>query len=229
MVTRMQNVMIFYLKKENNMGLIKLTKQELEICYILSRIFNYYTSYDEILGDIKYNVVSYQEHNSLFSHHAYLVNKKQCFALFRVKRKYKRVAEEILALKINFKVQDLDKLFCLTALYCLRHRFIIDITTWCIEKGWERDEFIRGITNIKKLSFFHKAYIHFKLKNHYKLLCFAFGFTHYSFRWQKKLLQRDKSIHSYDYFGRDLFMWWGISVIFCFLIGILKYFYKLCF
>lgn len=201
--------------------MIKLTEQELQVCYILSRVFNYYTSYNDILSDIEHNVKSHQKHKPLFSYYAYLVNKEQCFALFRVKRKYKRVAKDILALKSNFKEQDLDKLFCLTASYCLRHRFVIDITTWCIEEGWERDEFIKDIANIKKLSFFHKTYIHFKLKNHYKLLCFAFGFVKYPFKEQKEILQKDSSIHRYDYFEKDLLMWWIVSFILAILIGVL--------
>lgn len=89
--------------------MIKLTEQELQVCYILSRVFNYYTSYNDILSDIEHN----------------------------------------------------------------------------------------------------------------KLLCFAFGFVKYPFKEQKEILQKDSSIHRYDYFEKDLLMWWIVSFILAILIGVL--------
>ncbi|MGX2973250.1 hypothetical protein ACWIX0_13305, partial [Helicobacter sp. T3_23-1059] len=59
----------------------KLSKQEQEICYILSNVFNYYTSFIEILVDIRQT-----DSDEIKCTHT---NKEECLALFRVKQKYK--------------------------------------------------------------------------------------------------------------------------------------------
>lgn len=197
----------------------KLSLQELEICYILSRIFNYYTSYDEILGDIKHDVERCKE--GFFPNYAYLIDREECFALFRVKQKYKQVAKEILAIKSNFSQKDLERLFYITASYCLRNKIFIDEFSWALEEGWDKDELINGITKIKEISFLRKTYINFRVKNHYKILCFVFGFTPYSFEEQKDLLKKHNSIHFSRWsLGNVLMFFMLFSVIAYFLLSV---------
>lgn len=195
----------------------KLTSQELEICHILSGIFNYYTSYDEMLGDIKYNVECCKE--GFFPNYAYLIEREECFALFRVKQKYKQVAKKVLAIKSNFSQKDLERLFCITASYCLQNKILIDEFSWALEEGWDTNEFIKGIAEIKGISFLRKTYINFRVKNHYKILCFMFGFTRYSFEEQKDLLKKHNSIHFFRWSLENIIMFFMLfSTIIYFLL-----------
>ena len=75
----------------------ELSQQDLEICYILSRIFNYYTSYAEILGDINQNIESYKEGH--FPQYAYLVgrpNLRRVFLLIDARHCIKKIDTEIM-------------------------------------------------------------------------------------------------------------------------------------
>lgn len=174
--------------------MIRLSQQELEICYILSRIFNYYTSYVEILGNIEHDLEFYK--NGFFPEYAYLVGKEECFALFRVRRKYKQVAREIKTIKSDFTQKDLERLFPIVALYCMKTPLFYDaLEVWAMEEGWDREEFMQGIIKIKDISYFHRKYIAFRTKYHYKIACCVFGFTQHSLEEQKQLLKQDGSIH----------------------------------
>lgn len=168
--------------------MISLTQQELEICYILSEIFNVNISYEDILWDIQQDTERYQKDKELYHKYAYLSGKEECFAIFRVKRKYKEVKKQILSIKSDFTQKDLERLFCITGSYCLKNRMVID-DDWVIEEGWNKIEFMENITKINEVSFFRKKYINFRVKNHYKILCFVFGFTHYCFEEQKSILK----------------------------------------
>ncbi|TLD80068.1 hypothetical protein [Helicobacter trogontum] len=176
--------------------MIRLSQQELEICYILSRIFNYCTSYAEILGDINQDVANYKTGEKHYARYTYLVGKEKCFALFRVRRKYKQVAREIKAIKSDFTQKDLDRLFPIVALYCMKTPLFYDeLEVWAMEEGWDREEFMQGIVKIKNISYLRKKYIDFRVKSHYKILCCVFGFTQHSLEEQKQILKRDSSIH----------------------------------
>ena len=167
----------------------KLSKQEQEICYILSNIFNYYTSFIEILGDIR-------QTDSDEIKCARKANKEECLALFRVKQKYKMIKKQILDIKNDFNQMDLDRLFYITAWYCLGHKYPVSwLNDLCYEESWDKDKFIEGITKIKKICWIHKKYLCFRVRNHYKILCFIFDFTKIPFEKQKKLLKKDYSIH----------------------------------
>lgn len=104
----------------------KLSQQELEICYILSGIFNYYTSYAEILDDINQDVANYKTGEKHYAQYAYLVGKEECFAFFRVRRKYKGVVREIKAIKSDFTQKDLERLFPIVVLYCMKTLLFYD-------------------------------------------------------------------------------------------------------
>lgn len=174
----------------------KLSQQELEICYILSRIFNYYTSYAEILGDINQDVANYKTGEKHYAEYGYLVGREECFALFRVRRKYKRVAREIKAIKSDFTQKDLDRLFPITALYCMNTPLFYDaLEGWAMEEGWDRKKFMQGIIKIKNISYLRRKYLAFRIKYHYKIVCCVFGFTQYSLEEQKQMLKQDSSIH----------------------------------
>lgn len=173
----------------------KLSQQELEICYILSRIFNYYTAYDDILGDIKHEIESYQK-GYYSSQYMYLIGREECFALFRVRRKYKQVAREIRAIKGDFTQKDLERLLPIVAWYCMTTPLFYDeLEMWAMEWGWDRAEFMQGVVKIKNISYLRKKYMDFRVKIHYKILCCVFGFTQHSLEEQKQLLKRDTSIH----------------------------------
>lgn len=132
--------------------MIRLSQQELEICYILSRIFNYYTSYAEILGDINQDVANYKTGEKHYTQYAYLVGREECFALFRVRRKYKQVAREIKTIKSDFTQKDLERLFPIVALYCMKTPLFYDaLEVWAMEEGWDREEFMQGVVKIKKI------------------------------------------------------------------------------
>lgn len=174
----------------------KLSQQELEICYILSRIFNYYTSYAEILGDINQDVANYKTGEKHYTQYAYLVGREECFALFRVRRKYKQVAREIKTIKSDFTQKDLERLFPIVALYCVKTPLFYDtLEVWAMEEGWDREEFMQGVVKIKKISYFRRKYIDFRTQSHYKIACCVFGFTQHSLEEQKQMLQQDTSIH----------------------------------
>ena len=127
----------------------ELSQQDLEICYILSRIFNYYTSYVEILGDIEYDLEFYK--NGFFQEYAYLVGREECFALFRVRRKYKQVAREIKTIKSDFTQKDLERLFPIVALYCMKTPLFYDeLEVWAMEEGWDREEFMQRVVKSRK-------------------------------------------------------------------------------
>lgn len=175
--------------------MINLTQQELEICYALSEIFNTNISYEDILWDIQQDTQRYQEDRELYHKYAYLNGKEECFAIFRVKRKYKEVKKQILSIKSDFTQKDLEKLFYITALYCLKNKMVINDDDWVFEEGWNKIEFMENIVKIKEISFFQKKYINFRVKNHYKILCFIFGFTHYCFEDQKSIIKKHSSIH----------------------------------
>lgn len=174
----------------------KLSQQELEICYILSRIFNYYTSYAEILGDINQDVANYKTCEKHYAQYAYLVGREERFALFRVRRKYKRVVREIKAIKSDFTQKDLDRLFPITALYCMNTPLFYDaLEAWAMEEGWDREKFMQGIIKIKNISYLYRKYLAFRIKYHYKIACCVFGFTQHSLEGQKQMLKQDSSIH----------------------------------
>lgn len=176
--------------------MIRLSQQELEICYILSGIFNYYTSYAEILGDINQNVANYKTGEKHYARYAYLVGKEECFALFRVRRKYKRVVGEIKAIKSDFAQKDLDRLFPITALYCMNTPLFYDaLEAWAMEEGWDREKFMQGIIKIKNISYLRRKYLAFRIKYHYKIVRCVFSFTQHSLEEQKQMLKQDSSIH----------------------------------
>lgn len=194
----------------------KLSKQEQEVCYILSNIFNYYASYIEILGDIR-------QTDSDEIKCAHKANKEECLALFRVKQKYKTVKKQILDIKNDFNQTDLDRLFYITAWYCLGHKYPISwLNDWCYEESWDKDKFIDGITKVKKICWFHKKYLYFRVKNHYKILCFIFGFTKMPLEKQKKLLKKDNSIHFPTLYEKVLCGYLFMAVALALLIAILK-------
>lgn len=176
-------------------ALSKLSQQDLEICYILSAIFNYYTAYDEILGDIKHDIESYQK-GYYSSQYMYLIGREECFALFRVRQKYKQVARKIRAIKSDFTQKDLERLLPIVAWYCMKTPLFYDeLEMWAMEWGWDRAEFMQGIANFKKISFYRRTYIDFRTKYHYKIACCVFGFTQHTLEEQKQLLKQDSSIH----------------------------------
>ncbi len=174
----------------------KLSQQELEICYILSRIFNYYTSCAEILGDINQYVANYKTNKKHYAQYAYLVGKEECFALLRVRRKYKSVAKEIKAIKSDFTQKDLDRLFPITALHCMNTPLFYDaLEAWAMEEGWDREKFMQGIVKIKNIAYLRRKYLSFRMKYHYKIVCCVLGFTQHSLEEQKQMLKQDSSIH----------------------------------
>ncbi|BBB20366.1 hypothetical protein [Helicobacter cinaedi] len=199
----------------------KLSQQELEICYILSRIFNYYTSYVEILGHIEYDLEFYK--NGFFPEYAYLVGKEECFALFRVRRKYKQVAREIKTIKSDFIQKDLERLFPIVALYCMKTPLFYDaLEAWAMEEGWDKVEFMQGIIKIKDISYFHRKYIAFRTKYHYKIACCVFGFTQHSLEEQKQLLKQDSSIHFPTQYDKYMYAVCCIAFILVFIVWIVK-------
>jgi hypothetical protein len=228
--------------------LISLTQQELEICYILSEIFNVNISYEDILWDIQQDTERYQKDKELYHKYAYLSGKEECFAIFRVKRKYKEVKKQILSIKSDFTQKDLERLFYITGSYCLKNRMVIDDDDWVIEEGWNKIEFMENITKIKEVSFFRKKYINFRVKNHYKILCFVFGFTHYCFEEQKSIFKKHSSIHLHSstiilivyifaivgniifisiakhFIGDDVFLIFLIFIAFIVVMALMRYF-----
>ena len=203
--------------------MIRLSQQELEICYILSGIFNYYTSYAKILDDINQDVANYKTGEKHYARYAYLVGKKECFALFRVRRKYKRVVGEIKAIKSDFAQKDLDRLFPITTLYCIRTPLFYDaLEAWAMEEGWNKVEFMRGIIKIKDISYFRRKYIAFRTKYHYKIVCCVFGFTQHSLEEQKQLLKQDNSIHLPTQYDKYMYAVCCIAFILVFIVWIVK-------
>ena len=201
--------------------MIRLSQQELEICYILSRIFNYYTSYAEILGDINQNIESYKEGH--FPQYAYLVGREECFALFRVRRKYKQVAREIKTIKSDFTQKDLERLFPIVALYCMKTPLFYDVLeVWAMEEGWDREEFMQGVVKIKKISYFRRKYIAYRTQSHYKIACCVFGFTQHSLEEQKQMLQQDTSIHFPTQYDKFMYAVYCIAFVLVLIMWIVK-------
>lgn len=113
-----------------------------------------------------------------------------------MRQKYKRIAREIKAIKSDFTQKDLDRLFPITALYCMNTPLFYDaLEVWAMEEGWDREEFMQGIAKIKDISYLHRKYIDFRTQSHYKILCYVFGFTQHSLEEQKQILKQDSSIH----------------------------------
>lgn len=199
----------------------ELSQQDLEICYILSRIFNYYTSYVEILGDIEYDLEFYK--NGFFPEYAYLVGREKCFALFRVRRKYKQVAREITTIKSNFTQKDLERLFPIVALYCMKTPLFYDeLEVWAMEEGWDREEFMQGVVKIKKISYIRRKYIAYRTQSHYKILCCVFGFTQHSLEEQKQMLQQDSSIHFPTQYDKFMYAVCCIAFVLVLIMWIVK-------
>lgn len=190
--------------------MIKFTQQELEICYILSKVLNYFTSYDDYMQEVSES--NFLKEGLFGGKYAQLKN--EYWAIFLLHRKYTSVRNDILAIKRNFSQKDLDKLFCITAWYCLTHPLISGVfDDWAEEDDWNKDEFINGIKKIKNISYLRKKYIDFRTKNHYNILCFMFGFTQYPLNEQMKLLQKDISIHSPTPYELGMYIQIGLSFI----------------
>ena len=201
--------------------MIRLSQQELEICYILSRIFNYYTSYVEILGDIEYDLEFYK--NGFFLEYAYLVGREECFALFRVRRKYKQVAREIKTIKSDFTQKDLERLFPIVALYCMKTPLFYDVLeVWAMEEGWDREEFMQGVVKIKKISYIRRKYIAYRTQSHYKIACCVFSFTQHSLEEQKQMLQQDTSIHFPTQYDKFMYAVYCIAFVLVLIMWIVK-------
>lgn len=199
----------------------ELSQQDLEICYILSRIFNYYTSYVEILGDIEYDLEFYK--NGFFPEYAYLVGREECFALFRVRRKYKQVAREIKTIKSDFTQKDLERLFPIVALYCMNTPLFYDeLEVWAMEEGWDREEFMQGVVKIKKISYIRRKYIAYRTQSHYKIACCVFGFTQHSLEEQKEMLQQDSSIHFPTQYDKFMYAVCCIAFVLVLIMWIVK-------
>ena len=66
------------------------------------------------MWDIQQDTERYQKDKELYHKYAYLSGKEECFAIFRVKRKYKEVKKQILSIKSDFTQKDLERLFYIT-------------------------------------------------------------------------------------------------------------------
>ena len=114
-------------------------------------------------------------------------------------------------------------MFYLTASYCLRHKYPISwLDDWCEEEAWDKDKFIAGIKKIKKITWPHRKYLYFRVKSHYKILCFIFAFKKIPFEKQKKLLKKDNSIHFPMLYEKILYGYFFISITLVILIAIIK-------
>lgn len=61
------------------------------------------------------------------------------------------MAREIKTIKSDFTQKDLDRLFPIVALYCMKTPLFYDaLEVWAMEDGWDREEFMQGIVKIKK-------------------------------------------------------------------------------
>lgn len=57
-----------------------------------------------------------------------------------MRRKYKGVVREIKAIKSDFTQKDLERLFPIVVLYCMKTPLFYDeLEVWAMEDGWDRE------------------------------------------------------------------------------------------
>lgn len=193
--------------------MIKLSQQELEICYIISKVFDFGTDYKALL---RHNYELVQEckeilqdtrHTEELKKHDQEVltrieGKEKEIALESVREKYVEIKNKILFIKADFSKKDLERLFPFVAWICWSKPSAISYWGGGDFDFWDKEEFFKeALKRQKPFSFciyrLCKNLFMQILKGHYTILCHTFGFVNLSPIQQEHYLQKDFCIHSF--------------------------------
>ena len=191
----------------------ELSQQDLEICYILSRIFDFGTDYK---ASLRHNHKLVQEckeilqdagHTEEFKGHYHEVlvrieSREREIALESVREKYIEIKNKILFIKADFSKKDLERLFPLVAWICWSKPSSMSYWGGGDFDFWDKEEFFKEV--IKRQKPF--SFCIYKLcknplmqivRGHYIFLGYTFGFVNLTQTQQEAYLQKDFCIHHF--------------------------------
>ena len=174
--------------------MIKLSSQDLEICYLISKVFDFGTDYK---ASLRHNHKLVQEckeilqdarHTEEFKGHyhemlARIEGREREIALESVREKYIEIKNKILFIKADFSKKDLDSIFPTIAYYCMH-----TISRWIFYDDWssfDKEAMKRDLESQWRLNYIFGLLYKHKVQYKYRMLCNAFSFSKDETIWSK--------------------------------------------